>query len=250
MLEIKSLSKSYKGKKGVVRVIDNLSFKVGKKDFIVLFGPSGCGKTTILKSIAGLVEPTSGEIKLDGKKICGADKKVGMVFQNFSLFPWLTIRENISFGLKIQGRTQKKIDEIVNHYLELTDLVDFADSYPRDLSGGMKQRVAIARALANDPDILLMDEPFGSLDHLTRSKMQKFLLDLWEKEDKTIIFVTHDVEEALFLADKIYVLSKRPTTIFKEIKVPFERTQRNIKESWLFFKLKNDVLKTMKGESF
>lgn len=246
MLKIKSLSKTYE--KGIRRVeaVKNLTINVEENEFIALVGPSGCGKSTLLKIIAGILKPTKGEVFLEDKRITTANKNIGVVFQDFSLFPWLTVRENIEFGLKVRKVPEKERKEIVDHYLNATNLKDFADLYPKSLSGGMKQRVAIARTLANSPKIILMDEPFGSLDNLTRSSMQKFLTNLWEKDHKTIIFVTHDIEEAIFLADKIYVLSKNPAQIISEWKIPFERPRlHELKSKEGFFILKNKIDKAM-----
>lgn len=242
MLQIKSLSKTYEELKKSIEVIRNLNINIKEKEFVVFVGPSGCGKTTLLKCVAGLIRPTKGEINLNNKNITKPDKDIGIVFQDFSLFPWLTVRENIEFGLKLKNLSKKKIDKVVDYYLEITGLKNFAGVYPKSLSGGMKQRVAIARTLANNPKIILMDEPFGSLDNLTRNKMQEFLTELWEKEDKTIIFVTHDVEEAIFLADKVHVLSKRPMTFIKTFKIPFKRLRKHgLKQTKQFFDLRNKI---------
>ena len=215
MLEVKNLSKTYEANGRRTEAIDSLSLMVQDKQFVALVGPSGCGKTTFLKIAAGLLEPTSGEVLLDNKKIIGPGQDRGMIFQNFTLFPWLTVRENIGFGATLGKVAQEEKNKIVEHYLHNTGLKEFADFYPKDLSGGMQQRAAIGRTLANNPKVLLMDEPFGSLDAQTRSQMQEFLTKLWESDHKTIVFVTHDVNEAIFLADKVYVLSKRPMKIKK-----------------------------------
>lgn len=241
MLNI-NLTKSYQDGKRTTEVIDGIKLSIKEKEFVVFLGASGCGKTTLLKCIAGILKPTSGEIILDGEKIIEPNKEIGVVFQEFSLFPWLTIRENIEFGLKINKRSNKELKDIVDHYLNITELTDFASHYPKSLSGGMRQRVAIARTLANNPKIILMDEPFGSLDSQTRLKMQEFLINLWEKERKTILFVTHDVEEAIFLANTVYLLSHRPTIIKKIFKVPFKRPRlHDLKYTQKFFKLKKEI---------
>ena len=185
---------------------------------------------------------SDGSIILDGNKILSSGKDRGLVFQQFTLFPWLTVRGNISFGLDLQKMNSEKKIEIVNHYLDITGLKDFAEFYPKDLSGGMQQRVAIARTLANSPKILLMDEPFGSLDSQTRSQMQEFLTKLWEAEHQTIVFITHDIGEAVFLADTVYVLSKRPMEIKNMFSVPFARPRTHtLKHTKEFFEFENKI---------
>ena len=246
MLEIKNISKIYDSGGVQTEVISDVSFKVEDKQFVALVGPSGCGKTTLLKIVAGLLTPTTGEVLLDGEKIAEPGKDRGLIFQNFNLFPWLTVRGNISFGLDLQKLDRAKKREIVEHYLEITGLLDFAEFYPKNLSGGMQQKVAIARTLANDPKILLMDEPFGSLDSQTRSQMQEFLIKLWEVEQKTILFVTHNVREAIFLADKIYILTKRPMRIKKIFKVPFPRPRtKALKRTKAFFEFEGKIAKEL-----
>lgn len=242
MLEIKNVSKTYTQNNQQVEAIRNLNLSIKEREFIALVGPSGCGKTTLLKITAGLIPATNGELVLDGKKILNPGKDRGLVFQQFTLFPWLTVRENISFGLDLQKLDSKKKTEIVNHYLGVTGLKDFAEFYPKNLSGGMQQRVAIARTLANNPKILLMDEPFGSLDSQTRSQMQEFLTKLWEAEKHTILFITHDVQEAAFLADTVYVLSKRPMEIKNMFSVPFARPRvHSLKHTKEFFEFENKI---------
>jgi ABC-type nitrate/sulfonate/bicarbonate transport system ATPase subunit len=248
MLEIKNLSKTYDNNGQLIETIKDFSLTIDEHRFIVLVGPSGCGKTTLLKIIAGLLEPSSGEVILDGKKILEPDKERGMIFQSFSLFPWLTVKGNISFGLDLQNMLRKQKDEIVQHYLQIVGLSDFANAYPKNLSGGMQQRLAIARTLANNPKVLLMDEPFGSLDSQTRSKMQEFLTALWEKDRKTILFVTHDVEEAIFLADTVYLLSQRPTEIKQVFNVPFARPRlHELKYSQEFFELEKEIAQKLES---
>lgn len=246
MLQVKNLSKIYDNNGKQIEAINNLSFEIGDKQFVAIVGPSGCGKTTILKIIAGLLESTNGEVRLDKKNVSEPSSDRGMVFQNFTLFPWLTVKNNISFGLNLKNIDQKEKDKIVKHYLKVTDLENFADYYPKNLSGGMQQRVAIARTLANSPKILLMDEPFGSLDSQTRSAMQEFLTKLWESEQKTVLFITHDVEEAIFLADKVILLTQRPAKIKKEYLVDFQRPRlHNLKFSEEFFKLEREITKDL-----
>lgn len=242
MLEITNISKTYSNDGKRIEAVKDFSLSLDEHKFIGLVGPSGCGKTTLLKIIAGLIPATSGEVVLDGQEILSPGKDRGLVFQQFTLFPWLTVKENISFGLDLQKMESKKKTEIVNHYLGVTGLQDFAEFYPKDLSGGMQQRVAIARTLANNPKVLLMDEPFGSLDSQTRSQMQELLTKLWETEHKTILFITHDVGEAAFLADIVYVLSKRPMEIKNKFDVPFTRPRiRTLKNTKEFFEFENKI---------
>lgn len=244
MLSIKSLSKVYEDTEVVA--IKDITIDVEEGEFAVLLGPSGCGKTTLLKCIAGIIKPTKGEVTLDDKNVVEPDKDIGMVFQDFSLFPWLTVRENIEFGLKIRDVSLKERNRIVKHYLDVTELEEFADTYPKYLSGGMKQRVAIARTLANNPKVILMDEPFGALDNLTRSSMQEFLTNLWEKEHKTIIFVTHNIEEGIFLGDKVYVLTNRPASVKREYTIPFKRPRlHKLKSSPTFFSFRNRIAEVL-----
>lgn len=216
-IEIQNLSKIYKTKSGTFQALENVSLYVKNEEFVSILGPSGCGKSTILRILAGLEEHTSGSVKVSGEEVRGPSRKRGMVFQSYTLFPWLTVRENIEFGLMLKGMKEKERREISDRYLELVGLEKFANSYSKELSGGMKQRVAIARALANQPEVLLMDEPFGALDAQTKQSMQKLLLDIWKKEKTTIVFITHDIDEALFLSQRIYVMKARPGRIVEEI---------------------------------
>ena len=195
--------------------------KPGVGEIIVFLGPSGCGKSTILKAVAGLLAPTRGEILVDGRTVTDVSRERGMVFQAYTSFGWLTVRQNLEYGPRLHHIAKEQRDELVNRYLKAVGLADFADHFPKDLSGGMKQRVAIARTLINKPKIVLMDEPFGALDPQTRWGMQGLLLDVSRTEDNTILFVTHDVSEAVYLADAIYVLSPRPTRILHRVDVPF-----------------------------
>ena len=195
--------------------------KPGCGEIVVFLGPSGCGKSTILKAVAGLLPPTTGEILVDGKKVEGVGRDRGMVFQAYTSFAWLTVRKNVEYGLRLQGVPAVERRAQSQKYLEEVGLADFADRFPKDLSGGMKQRVAIARTLINKPRLVLMDEPFGALDPQTRWGMQGLLLDVSRTEDNTILFVTHDVSEAVYLADTVYVLSSRPARILHRVDVPF-----------------------------
>jgi NitT/TauT family transport system ATP-binding protein len=210
---------------GVV-ALDNVSLSVPDKQFAVIVGPSGCGKSSLLDIIAGLRQATAGTCLVDGQSVSKPGRQRGMVFQNYSLFPWLTIQKNVEFGLKLRNVPQAKRAETARFYINAVGLSGFENSYASQLSGGMKQRVAIARALANDPEVLLMDEPFGALDSQTRTVMQQLLLKVWEQDSKTVIFVTHDIEEALFLGDIIYVMSARPGRFVDKITVPLPRPRR------------------------
>jgi NitT/TauT family transport system ATP-binding protein len=216
-IEIDQLSKVYSTKQGEFQALQNVSMHVNKEEFVSILGPSGCGKSTVLRILAGLEDPSSGSVKVSGKEVVGPSQERGMVFQSYTLFPWLTVRENIEFGLKLKGLSAKERKKVSDRYLELVNLERFADSYSKELSGGMKQRVAIARSLANNPDVLLMDEPFGALDAQTKQSMQHLLLNIWKKEKTTIVFITHDIDEALFLSQRIYVMDARPGRIAEEI---------------------------------
>ena len=208
---------------GVFTALDKVSFEVPDQQFAVLVGPSGCGKSSLLYLTAGLNEPTAGEIYVGGQQVQGPGADRGMVFQSYTLFPWLTVRQNVEFGLKRRGMAAAQRKEIVDHYVNEVGLAGFADNYAKQLSGGMMQRVAIARALANDPQILLMDEPFGALDSQTRLQMQQLLLRVWGNSKKTVLFVTHDIDEAILLGDRVYVMGARPGRIKQILDVPIER---------------------------
>lgn len=202
--------------------LDGMGFDVKEEEFVAVVGPSGCGKTTILQIVDGLMKPTKGRVMVDGKPVIGPGQDRGIVFQEYSLFPWLTVRENIAFGLEIGNLHQEK-DRIVWKWIKMMGLEGFENSYPYTLSGGMKQRVAIARVFAYDPDVLLMDEPFAALDAQTRLALQLHLLKIWSETKKTVLFVTHSIEEAVFLADRIVVLTARPGRVKRIIKVDLPR---------------------------
>ncbi len=199
--------------------LQNINLHVYPGEFVCIVGASGCGKSTLLNIIAGLTPPSSGQVLVDSESVPGPGADRGMVFQHFSLFPWLTVAANIGFGLQLRRIPRKEIQQRIDYYLDVVNLTQFARSYPKQLSGGMKQRVAIARALANEPEVLLMDEPFGALDAQTKEQMQQFVLELWEKTRITVLTITHDVEEAIFLSQRIYVMSARPGQIKEEIHV-------------------------------
>ena len=232
-----------------VHALDNVNLDVQNREFICIIGPSGCGKTTFLRILAGLDFPSSGTITLDDVPIKGPGPKRGMVFQEYSLFPWRSVVDNVTFGLEICGTNKKEARHIAMSYLELVGLSKFAKSYPNELSGGMKQRVAIARALVNDPKVLLMDEPFGAVDAQTRNRLQQELLKIWERDKKTVLFITHSVDEAVFLADRVVVFTARPGRI-KEIfdinlKRPRDRTsvEANIAREKLLSSLGTEIKK-------
>lgn len=223
-LEILNLNQSFPKDDGSrLVVLDNITFDVKDKEFVCILGSSGCGKTTLLRMIAGLDTAESGSIVLDREEIRGTSPKVGMVFQEYSLFPWRSVIDNIAFGLEMQGVKKEERYRIAERYLTLVNLTQFRDSFPSELSGGMRQRVAVARALALDPVLLLMDEPFGALDAQTRNMLQKELLDIREATKKTIIFITHSVDEAVYLSDRIIVLTPRPGRICRMFPVDLPR---------------------------
>ena len=238
---------------GKVAVVSESSLAIAQNSLVVFLGPSGCGKTTLMRMAGGLDTPTAGTIRLGAEAVHGPDRRRGMVFQSYSSFPWLTVEGNIAFGMRYRhDLNTKQRDQRVQHYLKLIGLEDFAKSYPNRISGGMRQRVAIARSLAAGSDVLLMDEPFGALDALTRERLQVELRQIQAKEKKTIIFVTHDVEEAVFLADRIILFSARPARIRQDIDVASilggERTLAT-RENQEFFKLRNDVLHLIRNEA-
>src|SRR4030067_1275289 len=216
MLILKNVTRTFISKENTLNALDKVNLEIKDEEFICILGPSGCGKTTLLRIIAGLDKPTAGDVLLDGVRVDKPGQDRGMVFQDYSLFPWRTEIDNIAFGPEVFGVDKKERYESVREYLELLDLEKFENSFPYELSGGMRQRIAIVRALINSPKLLLMDEPFGALDAQTRNIMQSELLRIWEKKHKTILFVTHSVDEAVYLADRIVVMSARPGTI-KEI---------------------------------
>jgi len=218
-LAIEGLSRTFPGVRGgpVTRAIEPTSLRVADNDFLCLLGPSGCGKSTLLRLIAGLDQPTTGRVLLDGAPVTGPGADRGMVFQSYTLFPWLTVEENIGFGLRERALPAAERQRIVAHYVERVGLRGFERHYPRMLSGGMQQRTALARALANDPKVLLLDEPFGALDHQTRALMQELLLGIWEADRKTVLFVTHDIDEAIFMANRVAVMTARPGRIKSDL---------------------------------
>lgn len=242
MLEVKNITKTQES----LTVLKNISFEVEKNEFVCIIGPSGCGKTTLLRIIAGLEKADGGDILMDGKKSEGPSKEKGMVFQEFSLFPWKTVKENVEFGLKFRGVPQEKRKNIAEEKIDLVDLSGWGNKYPHELSGGMKQRIAIARALANDPQILLMDEPFGSVDAQTRNMLQDELLKIWNETQKTILFVTHNVDEAVYLADRIIALSSTPAEIKNIHNISLDRPRNRTHED--FTEMREKILAEVKKE--
>ncbi|MGE9760295.1 ABC transporter ATP-binding protein [Pseudomonas sp. PDM20] len=228
---------------GTFSALENVSFEVPDQQFAVIVGPSGCGKSSLLYLTAGLSEPTEGDIYVGGQLVDGPGADRGMVFQSYTLFPWLTVRQNVEFGLKRRGMPAAERREIVDYYLDEVGLRRFENNYPKQLSGGMMQRVAIARALANDPQILLMDEPFGALDSQTRMQMQQLLLRVWDHSKKTVVFVTHDIDEAILLGDRVYVMGARPGRIKQVLDVPIERPRSlDMVMDRQFIEMKREIL--------
>jgi NitT/TauT family transport system ATP-binding protein len=241
-VQIKDVKKIYEGRNGQTVALNGANLDIYDNEFICVVGPSGCGKSTLLNIIAGLLEPTSGAVYVDGNKVVGTGTERGVVFQQYALFPWLTVKKNVMFGLKLKGMSDAEAEPIAMKYIKMVQLEDFVDAYPKELSGGMKQRVAIARAYAVNPSLLLMDEPFGALDAQTRTQLQTELLKTWEEEKKTCFFITHDVEEAILLANKVIVMSARPGRIKEviDIDIPYPRDQES-KMLPRFTELKNYI---------
>jgi NitT/TauT family transport system ATP-binding protein len=251
-LVIKGVSRVFPGVQGgkPVQALQPTDLDIAKNDFVTILGPSGCGKSTLLRIIAGLDNPTSGTVTLEGRKITGPGADRGMVFQSYTLFPWLTIRENVAFGLRERGVSANEKWNIVDSYIDKVGLRGFENHWPKQLSGGMQQRTAIARALANDPTILLLDEPFGALDNQTRGLMQELLLGIWEREQKTVIFVTHDIEEAVFMANRVVTMSARPGRIksITPVDLPHPR-HYTIKASPEFGQLRAKLMTEIRDEA-
>jgi len=220
ILEVKGLQKDFETPQGQITALNDINFKTYRREFVCVIGPSGCGKSTLIRILAGLETKTSGQVLLDGKEVTGPGPDRGMVFQGYTLFPWLTVKRNVMFGMELAGKGKSTAESEARQWIDLVGLSKFENSYPHQLSGGMKQRVAIARALANQPRILLMDEPFGALDAQTRSRMQSYLMEIWKNIDVTILFITHDLDEAIYLADRILVLKAHPGEVQELIEVP------------------------------
>lgn len=239
---LRNVSKSFEE----LVAIKDLDLMVEDDELVCILGPSGCGKTTVLRLIAGLEQATEGEIFENGRQVSEPGSDRGMVFQEFALFPWRTVQKNVEFGLELKGISRNERKEKAERYIDLVNLEGFEDSYPHELSGGMKQRVGIARALANEPDVLLMDEPFGSLDAQTRNIMQRELLRIWERAKITVIFVTHSVDEAVYLADRIVILTARPGTVKRIIPIELRRPRDRASED--FAKIRHEVLQELEEE--
>ncbi|MEJ2345848.1 MAG: ABC transporter ATP-binding protein, partial [Gammaproteobacteria bacterium] len=219
ILDVQELGKQFETPQGSVTALRDVSFQVHRREFVCVIGPSGCGKSTLIRILAGLESHSAGRVMLEGRPVVGPGPDRGMVFQGYTLFPWLTVKKNVMFGLEVSGRGGIPEADALQ-WIDLVGLSKFANAYPHQLSGGMKQRVAIARALANQPRILLMDEPFGALDAQTRARMQTYLMEIWKNIDVTIVFITHDLDEAVYLADRILVLKANPGEVEELIEVP------------------------------
>ena len=241
-VQIENVVKKFDGRNGEMIALNGVSLDIRENEFITVVGPSGCGKSTLLNIIAGLLPATSGRVLCNGHEVTGVGTERGVVFQQYALFPWLTVQKNVEFALNMRGIKGKQAQEEAMQYLEMVDLAKFANHYPKELSGGMKQRVAIARAYAADPEVLLMDEPFGALDAQTRTQLQTELLETWEKKQKTCFFITHDVDEAIVLGQRCIIMSARPGRIkdIVEIDIPYPRDQET-KMSPRFLELKNEI---------
>lgn len=253
LISIEGVDLDYSGKTGSIKALENINFNIFPGEFICVLGPSGCGKSTLLKILAGFIQPTAGSVKLDGQEIKGTDWHRGVVFQNPPLYEWFSVRDNVAFGPKMRGVPKAEYRKLTDEYLAKVGLSDFADKKIYELSGGMKQRVSIARSLINNPEILLMDEPFGALDALTRENVQDLTRKIWWDTGKTIFFITHDVEEALLLGSRIIVLSKHPGRVIEDIPVRFSRQiiengDTDIKFTQEFYKYREKLLRLINSQ--
>ena len=241
-VKIDSVVKTFDTRGGEVVALNGVNLEIAEDEFVCVVGPSGCGKSTLLNLIAGLSAPTSGKVYVNGKEVKGPGAERGVVFQQYALFPWLTVKKNVEYGLKLQGMGRKEASAEASRYIEMVDLKQFEDSYPKELSGGMKQRVAIARAYAVKPQVLLMDEPFGALDAQTKTQLQSELTHTWSQEKRTVFFITHDVEEAVALAQRIIIMSARPGRIREivDVTLPYPRDQK-MRISKEFMEIKNHI---------
>jgi len=241
---------SYDTIEGPVEAVTDAAITVNPGEFVSIIGPSGCGKSTLLNAVAGFLKPTKGQVAVDGETVEGPSADRGMVFQQYSLFPWKTVRENVEFGLKMKGMERSKREQSARTLLGLAGLLGFENQYPESLSGGMKQRVGIIRALATGPKVLLLDEPFGALDAQTRVIMQQILTNMWQRLKTSVLFVTHDIDEAIFLSDRVYCMTARPGTIKAEIKIPLERPrQQAMMMSSEFLALRRGLMSLIREES-
>lgn len=253
LISIDHVDLAYDGNTGPIKALEDINFNIFPGEFICVLGPSGCGKSTLLKILAGFIQPTSGTVKLDGEEIQGTDWHRGVVFQHPPLYNWYSVRKNIAFGPKVRGIPKEEYTPLVDEYLEKVGLSEFAEKKIYELSGGMQQRVSIARALINNPEILLMDEPFGALDALTRESVQDLTRKIWWETGKTIFFITHDVEEALLLGSRIIVLSRHPGKVIEDIPVDFSRqiveeNATDIKFTEEFYKYREQLLRLINSQ--
>jgi len=249
-VEVKNFSLSYETLDGSVAAVSDTQIHVNPGEFVSIVGPSGCGKSTLLNAVAGFLEPTTGTVTVDGERVKGPSAERGMVFQQYSLFPWKTVRENVEFGLKMRGMARSQRERAARTLLGLAGLDAFENHYPERLSGGMKQRVGIVRALATGPKVLLLDEPFGALDAQTRVIMQQILTNMWQRLKISVLFVTHDIDEAIFLSDRVYCMTARPGSIKAEIPIPLERPrQQSMMMSSEFLALRRGLMSLIREES-
>ncbi|MCF6474352.1 ABC transporter ATP-binding protein [Nonomuraea sp. MG754425] len=241
-ISFQGVSKSFPLKSGDFLALDRVDLDIADREFVTVVGPSGCGKSTLMSMAAGLEEPGTGQILLDGAPVSGPGPDRGVIFQQYALFPWLSVRKNVEFGLRLQPISAEERRRRAQHAIDLVGLTDFADALPKTLSGGMKQRCAIARAYAVGPQVLLMDEPFGALDALTRVQLQDQLLDTWSRERRTVMFITHDVDEAVYLANRVVVMAARPGRVHRviEVDLPYPRTEE-VRLSPEFARIRNEV---------
>lgn len=246
-LQINKLHKNFDTKQGALVVLKDINMEIQQGEFICAVGASGSGKSTLLRQIAGLDMPSSGEVKLDGRRVTGPGPDRGMVFQHYTLYPWMNVQKNTEFGLKLQGVPKQERREKASYYLNVVGLSNFSQGLPKELSGGMKQRVAIARVLASEPKVMLMDEPFGALDIHTKESMQQFMLELWESTNITIFMITHDVEEAVFLSNRIYALGARPGTVRKEISIKLPERTQTVKRNSIFHDYRDELMDLLRG---
>ncbi|MGZ7049672.1 MAG: ABC transporter ATP-binding protein [Methanobacterium sp.] len=245
-IAINNVSKIFENKGTEFKSLDDINLEINEGEFLCILGPSGCGKSTVLRLIAGLDKATSGKVLMDDEVIVGPDYKRGMVFQEYSLFPWRSVIDNVAFPLEMQGMTQEERYKIAEEYLKIVGLENFRDSKPYELSGGMRQRVAIIRSLAGNPDVLLMDEPFGALDIQTRNQIQRDLLKIWEDKGTTIIFVTHSIDESIFLGDRVAIMSKGPGRIVKIFEINMERIRDRMDPE--FLKFNHEIMNLLENE--
>jgi NitT/TauT family transport system ATP-binding protein len=250
LIEIKDFNLNYETMDGTVEAVTDVNVRVEPGEFVSIIGPSGCGKSTLLNAVAGFLKPSSGTVTVDGERVSGPSADRGMVFQQYSLFPWKTVRQNVEFGLKMRGIERYRREQAARTLLGIAGLSEFENRYPESLSGGMKQRVGIVRALATGPKVLLLDEPFGALDAQTRLIMQQVLTNMWQNLKISVLFVTHDIDEAIFLSDRVYCMTARPGTVKAEIAVPLERPRKqSIMLSTEFLALRRGLMSLIREES-